>query len=215
MPNDDGYLTPEHRAALITEVRKHLADIDAHASPDRLGGGRAELWLRALVKEIDDVQPSAPFEDIADERETQIRQQQKGGFHKNDTKADVMKIAIDLYANFAADGFFDVRDDACARNERHVLRLCRALAEYGDRRARDARRSIQDQGWCSLCHVYHRTRSAVEGCPLIQQIKREVRAGAWAEAIVLVDDETFVSRDMPTNPLVTKMRDRALAGEKP
>ncbi len=41
------------RDAIIAEVRKYLADIDAHASPDRLGGGRTELWLRALIEEVD------------------------------------------------------------------------------------------------------------------------------------------------------------------
>jgi hypothetical protein len=40
---------------IIEEVRKYLNDLDQSASPDKLGGGRTNLWLRELLKEIDNL----------------------------------------------------------------------------------------------------------------------------------------------------------------
>ncbi len=44
--------------------------------------------------------------------------------------AEAMEAAINELAEFAADGFFDVQEDAVARNERHVLRLALALDAF-------------------------------------------------------------------------------------
>ena len=38
-----------------------------------------------------------------------------------------MERALSELAEFAADGFFEVQEDAAARNERHVLRLATAI----------------------------------------------------------------------------------------
>jgi hypothetical protein len=45
---------PATRARLIEEARARIAEIDRNERPDRLGGGRIAMLLRALIEEIDE-----------------------------------------------------------------------------------------------------------------------------------------------------------------
>jgi hypothetical protein len=47
------------------------------------------------------------------------------------------------------------------------------------------------------------------------QRAREARAAAWAEAILMVDDETHITHNFPAPPIIAKMRERALAAAPP
>jgi hypothetical protein len=48
----------------------------------------------------------------------------------------------------------------------------RALTAYGDKRAREARDSLREQGYCMACGVYHR----VGNCEAVENARREARA---------------------------------------
>jgi hypothetical protein len=43
-----------------------------------------------------------------------------------------------------------------------------------------------------------------------EQRAHDARAAAWAEAILMVDDETHITHNFPAPPIITKMRERAL-----
>jgi hypothetical protein len=82
--------------------------------------------------------------------------------------------------------------------EECVARVARALTTYGDQRARDARQQI-----------------LVDSTPLREAVAHEARAAAWAEAILMVDDETHITHNFPAPPIIAKMRERALAAAPP
>jgi hypothetical protein len=47
------------------------------------------------------------------------------------------------------------------------------------------------------------------------QRAREARAAAWAEAILMVDDETHITHNFPAPPIIAKMQERAHAAAPP
>jgi hypothetical protein len=59
-----------------------------------------------------------------------------------------------------------------------VQLIARALTAYGDQRAREARDSLREQGYCMVCGVYHR----VGACEAVENARREARAAAIEEA---------------------------------
>jgi hypothetical protein len=50
--------------------------------------------------------------------------------------------------------------------------LARAITEYGEQRAREARAALREQGYCMACGVYHR----VGNCAAVENASREARA---------------------------------------
>jgi hypothetical protein len=109
-------------------------------------------------------------------------------------EADVMEIAR-VVLGYTADPAWIINDP---QRFPDVHAVARALTEYGDRRAHDARQQI-----------------LVDSTPLREAVAHEARAAAWAEAILMVDDETHITHNFPAPPIIAKMRERALAAAPP
>jgi hypothetical protein len=108
--------------------------------------------------------------------------------------ADVMEIAR-VALGYTADPAWIINDP---QRFPDVHAVARALTTYGDQRARDARQQI-----------------LVDSTPLREAVAHEARAAAWAEAILMVDDETHITHNFPAPPIIAKMRERALAAAPP
>jgi hypothetical protein len=109
-------------------------------------------------------------------------------------EADVMEIAW-VTLGYTADPAWIINDP---QRFPDVHAVARALTTYGDQRARDARQQI-----------------LVDSTPLREAVAHEARAAAWAEAILMVDDETHITHNFPAPPIIAKMRERALAAAPP
>ncbi len=57
-------------------------------------------------------------------------------------------------------------------------RVARALTEYGNQRAREARQEQLDEGYCMACGLYHRVGNS---CSAVDKAVREARAAAIEE----------------------------------
>jgi hypothetical protein len=107
------------------------------------------------------------------------------GIHPNDCvtcnpllrpppEADVMERAHKVIADWRPDWPLGAIGDAT----KLVRILIGALTAHGDQRAREARDSLREQGYCMVCGVYHR----VGACEAVENARREARAAAIEEA---------------------------------